>query len=330
MKEQYYTPAISIIVPVYKAEKYLADCLDTILAQTFTDFNLILINDGSPDNSGNICDAYAFKDTRIKVIHKAHGGASTARQAGLEVANGKYIGWVDADDRVAPDMYYTLFNLIESYNADIAECQYYEIDSDFTVKSDRDEPIVFGTGDFIFKQFIMARMKPGLTTKLYKRQLWKDIRFPIGRNHQDCYVNMRFALMPLAYVRTSEAKYFYIIRSNSVTTTKTAREIRDAIYRYEYTMNLAVNVASTNLVKECLVKDAVNRLIGSYFDVSVNSDLKNQYVYTYYIWRKLGFSLVKYLLLANLPFKTRVSFILMLFNLKDLQALLHKHLGKRM
>ena len=93
-------PQISVIVPVYKAERFLRRCIDSILAQTFTDFEIILVNDGSPDNSGAICDEYAQKDSRIKVIHKENGGVSTARNAGLDIAKGKWITFVDADDYI--------------------------------------------------------------------------------------------------------------------------------------------------------------------------------------------------------------------------------------
>ncbi|MDT6814838.1 glycosyltransferase, partial [Enterococcus faecium] len=94
---------ISIIVPVYKVEKYLRKCVDSILAQTFTDFEVILVDDGSPDNSGKICDEYAEKDNRVRVIHKENGGLSSARNAGIDVARGKYLGFVDSDDYIDED-----------------------------------------------------------------------------------------------------------------------------------------------------------------------------------------------------------------------------------
>jgi glycosyltransferase involved in cell wall biosynthesis len=322
------SPLISIIVPIYKAEKYLADCLDSILAQTFKDFELILINDGSPDDSGNICNVYSSKDDRIRVIHKINGGASTARNAGLEVARGKYIGWVDADDQIAPTMYATLYRLANNYNADIADCQLIMIKENQTIRSGNAEPIVYGSGDLILKQFFKAQMKPGLVTKLYKREIWRDIRFPVGRNHQDCYVNMRIVLSPLVYVRTSEPLYYYIVRENSITTTLTCREIRQAIYLYDYTMNLANTIASTLQAKKYLIKDAINRLISRYFEISVNSNIPNQHVYNYYIRKKLRHSLIKYLLMTKLPLKTRISYALLLSNQKNLQIFLKKHLGK--
>lgn len=106
-------PKISIIVPVYKVEKYLSKCIESILNQTLKNFELLLIDDGSPDNSGIICDEYALKDNRIKVIHKENGGVSSARNYGLNIAKGKYVGFVDADDWIEPDMYEKILSAIE-------------------------------------------------------------------------------------------------------------------------------------------------------------------------------------------------------------------------
>jgi len=179
------------------------------------------------------------------------------------------------------------------------------------------------------KEFFSARMKPVLWSKLYKRELWDDIRFPLGRNHHDFYVNVRFALMPLTYVRTPEAKYNYIIRENSITTSYTSRELRQTIYLYDYTMNLAVSTATTDLAKKLLRRDAVSRLMWRYSEVTIKSNIKNQRIYNYYIRKRLGISLVRYILLSDLPMKTRISYILLLSNLKSLQAFLHKYLGKK-
>jgi len=320
-------PLISIIVPVYKAERYLPECLDSILAQTITDFELILVNDGSPDNSGNICDSYASKDSRIKVIHKNNGGAGTARKAGLEAANGKYIGWVDADDRIAPDMYSVLYNLIENYKADIAECQYIEVKGSKMIRSGKEEPVVSGGGDFILGQFFKTHMKPNFWDKLYRSELFNKIQFPDRQLHVDFYVNLQFALMPLKYVRTAEPKYYYIVRENSNITTYNARAIREALYKYDYTMNLATNYDSDSLAKGYLVRDAINRLMGRFFTVTVNADLNDQKVYSYLIRKKLGLTLIKYVLFGGLPIKTRISYALILSNLRSLQKVMHKYLG---
>ena len=127
MKMIYETsPLISIIVPVYDVEPYLRKCIDSILIQSYRDLEIILVDDGSPDNCGAICDEYAEKDKRIKVIHKKNGGLSDARNAGLDIATGEYIGFVDSDDWVMPDMYEYLYKAVKEYDADMSVCGYYD------------------------------------------------------------------------------------------------------------------------------------------------------------------------------------------------------------
>ena len=116
---------ISIIVPVYNVEKYLEKCLNSIVEQTAKSLEIILVDDGSPDNCPKICDAYAEKDSRIKVVHKENGGLISARQAGVRAANGDYIGFVDADDWLEADMYSEVENRIEKYNPDIVICEFF-------------------------------------------------------------------------------------------------------------------------------------------------------------------------------------------------------------
>ncbi len=120
------TPKLSIVIPVYNTEKYLHKCIDSVLAQTFTDYELILVDDGSKDSSPAICDEYAAKDSRIRVIHQENAGACLARKAGIAIAVGDYIGFVDSDDYIEPDMYETLYDKAISNNADIVACNFFE------------------------------------------------------------------------------------------------------------------------------------------------------------------------------------------------------------
>ena len=115
---------VSIIVPVYQVEKYIRQCVDSILAQTFTDFELILVDDGSKDQSGQICDEYAGRDRRVRVIHKENGGLSDARNKGMDQAVGNYFMFIDSDDYTAPTMIECLYKSILNENADIAVCNY--------------------------------------------------------------------------------------------------------------------------------------------------------------------------------------------------------------
>jgi glycosyltransferase involved in cell wall biosynthesis len=142
-------PTISIIVPIYNVEQYLLKCLDSILAQTYSDFELILVNDGSKDNSGRICEEFSHKDKRIKVFHKANGGVSSARNIGINIANGDYLAFVDPDDTLEPNMYETLIQAAEKYNVDIVVC-----------------PI---------------RIINLLTNKISVSKIWKNVNYPINK-----------------------------------------------------------------------------------------------------------------------------------------------------
>ncbi|MGN0527796.1 MAG: glycosyltransferase family 2 protein [Eubacterium sp.] len=115
---------ISIIVPIYKIEEYIKQCVDSIIAQSYTDLEIILVDDGSPDNCPKICDKYAEKDSRVKVLHKQNGGLMSARQAGLKIAAGEYVGFVDGDDWIEPNMYEKFANLIDKYKPDMAMCEF--------------------------------------------------------------------------------------------------------------------------------------------------------------------------------------------------------------
>lgn len=128
---------VSIIIPVYKVEKYLSKCIESIFKQTYFDLELILVDDGSPDKCPEICDTYASKDERVVVIHQKNAGVSAARNAGLEKAKGEYIGFVDPDDWIAPEMYKKMISELESSESDLAICGYEYYDEDYHVDEQR-------------------------------------------------------------------------------------------------------------------------------------------------------------------------------------------------
>ena len=123
-------PTISVIVPVYKVEKNIHRCVDSILGQTYADFELILVDDGSPDNCGAICDEYAAKDSRVVVIHQKNGGLSSARNAGIDIATGAYISFVDSDDYIYPNYLERLYEVLVEFDADISVCKMIEFSND--------------------------------------------------------------------------------------------------------------------------------------------------------------------------------------------------------
>lgn len=173
---------ISIIVPVYKVEKYLPKCIESLLNQTYRDIQIILIDDGSPDNSGQICDRYSAKDRRITTIHQPNLGVSAARNAGLNIAQGDYIGFCDPDDFVAPEMYKRMEEAMRRYEVDLAACGYDYYDEQYRI--DKSRSYVVRTDEILDKELIynmMADMPPtirhGVVTKLFRRSLIGDLRF---------------------------------------------------------------------------------------------------------------------------------------------------------
>ncbi len=181
---------LSIIVPIYKVEPYLRRCVDSILAQTFTDFELILIDDGSPDGCPAICDEYAQKDSRIVVIHQENQGVSAARNAGLDIAQGEFIGFIDPDDWCDPQMYEKLLKAIEENGRDIAICGFNNVSENGTVYSQGlTEDGLFSQEAFIQALFGMPIQVGGcVTNKLFRRSVIKNVRFRSELTHGEDWV----------------------------------------------------------------------------------------------------------------------------------------------
>lgn len=209
-------PLISVIVPVYKVEKYLDRCVQSIVGQTYSNLEIILIDDGSPDASGAMCDAWAEKDSRIRVIHQENAGAGAARNAGMDAAKGELLGFVDSDDYIAPDCYQYLYNLLEN-GADIAECGFVETEIDNAVFDDNDGRIGFYTPleamrfhirDTMFRQLIW--------NKLYRRETVGDIRFPVGTKIDDEFFTYRVIGSAKRLVHSDKKLYAYRQQPDSI------------------------------------------------------------------------------------------------------------------
>lgn len=211
---------ISIIVPVYKVEKYLEKCVNSILAQTFTNFELILVDDGSPDRSGAMCDEYAQKDPRVKVIHKENGGLSSARNAGIDVARGRYLGFVDSDDYIAADMYELLHEEITRAQADLAICGIYDI---YEGKEPVEKPIIHetATADEALLLILQGNnISVHAVNKLYRRELFQTLRYPVGKYHEDSFIIVDLLAKCQKIAINSAQKYFYYHRLGSINTEK--------------------------------------------------------------------------------------------------------------
>ena len=181
-------PEISIIVPVYKVEKYLNECIDSILAQTFTDFELILVDDGSPDNCPALCDAAAAKDSRIRVIHKPNGGVSTARNAGLDAVRGNWISFIDPDDSIDKTYLEKMHRAAVQSGAEVASCNVLYLEADGSRSNYQDTPL---RNEVISREEAIHRIRltplVQAATRLHRRDVLADLRFPVGKNYEDAF-----------------------------------------------------------------------------------------------------------------------------------------------
>lgn len=210
-------PLLSIIVPVYKVENYLPKCIDSILAQTFTDFELILVEDGSPDNCPALCDAAAAKDARIRVVHQKNGGLSAARNAGLDVARGAWIGFVDSDDYIAPEMYEALYQAVQSTGADLALCDYAEVDETGAPCPQMHVSLsgVELTGQELLKR-ASGLMVQLAWNKLYRRAIFTQLRYPEGKLNEDLFLIPKVCLQIQKAVVLPKVLYYYVQRGGSI------------------------------------------------------------------------------------------------------------------
>ena len=212
-------PLISIIVPCYNVERYLPKCVDSILNQTYKNLEVWLVDDGSPDRCGIICDEYAQKDTRIKVIHKQNGGLSDARNVAIDVATGEYIVFIDSDDRVTFDHVETLYNLAQKYEVDLAAAQFMEEHEGFSTTLDKDTPKEYklGAEDALETMFYQDKIENSAWGKIYKRSLFATgIRYPKGKLYEDFATTYKLIEKAGSVAITSKKTTFYLIRNDSI------------------------------------------------------------------------------------------------------------------
>lgn len=210
---------ISVIVPVYNVERYLCECIDSILGQTYTDFELILVDDGSPDSCGEICDAYAEKDSRIRVIHQENGGLSAARNAGLDMAQGAYVTFVDSDDIVHPDYLRCLAEGLWENQSDIAIARFLRFAETVPAYAGAVKSVKqVRSGREICRELFG---EDGVTYtiacgKLYKTALFEGIRYPVGKIHEDEATTYKLLYKAKLVAVLGDELYFYRQNANGI------------------------------------------------------------------------------------------------------------------
>ncbi|MBT2678822.1 glycosyltransferase [Bacillus sp. ISL-35] len=210
---------ITIIIPIYNSQRYLDKCLDSVINQSFSDIEIILVNDGSSDESGKICDEYKQKDSRIKVIHKENGGVSSARNVGLKMATGDFIGFVDSDDYINKEMFKVLFNDIKENDCDVSICNwYYEIDGELRLDKTMLKDYKVLNNISAIEELLKDSFKGFLCNKLFKKELFSNVKFEHDLTMCEDYLAVYQVLKRAKRVSINPTPlYFYVMNTDSAT-----------------------------------------------------------------------------------------------------------------
>lgn len=277
-------PLISIIVPVYNVKDYLEKCLKSICGQTYQNLEIIVVDDGSTDGSGELCDVFAQSDSRIKVVHQSNGGVSAARNKAISVAQGEYLGFVDSDDWIDNDMYEFLYQLMIQNEADVAiSSLYIEKESKTVVKYASENLWVYNRDEAIRALVEDKHVRNYLCDKLFKRYLFEGISFPLNRIFEDLAVSYQLFYKTKKVVMQDTPKYHYLMRAGSAMQSKynPLKEhnlfqavyeqvnfvldkgiwdkagiyvVRRGVHLVDHTLMLAPSTSTDNVVKDVLAK----------------------------------------------------------------------------
>jgi len=321
-------PLINIIVPVYNTEKYIRKCLDSIVNQTYRNLEIIVVDDGSTDSSGDICDEYAHKDARIKVIHKENGGVSSARNAALDLCThtwGDLVAFVDSDDWLELNMYETLLEQIYLYNADIATCKIsieYSDNSRIVHKKIKSN-ICFSVKDKeeLIKNFLNREIYTSSSNdKLYNLKLFSGIRFPVNQFYEDNYLVLEILLRAKKIVVGCDSCYHYRQNNNSITRNFSRKKFRDALKAIKHNLNLLKNTYPL-LLKEAFALRYLTYL--SFLDLLVFSQQSDHIRLSDKIRMTLKGHLKHIINSYNMTLQEKIAFIIVVYN-TDLYKVLRK------
>jgi len=206
---------LSIIVPVYKVEPYLSRCIESITAQTYKNLEIILVDDGSPDRCGEICEAYAAQDQRIKVFHTENRGLSAARNLGIQHAKGEYIGFVDSDDWIEPDMYEILLKAAEESGAEIVQCGYYKEKNRLT-EAKISVAKTYTSTEALHALVLYGKINEGVWNKLWEKSCFAEISFPEGRVFEDISTTYKLTSKANSVISKPVMLYHYMYRDEGI------------------------------------------------------------------------------------------------------------------
>lgn len=266
--ENYMRDLISIIIPVYNVEKYLKKCINSIIRQSYNNIEIILIDDGSTDNSGKICDEYALKDNRINVIHKENGGLSSARNVGIEKAHGKYITFIDSDDWIDEEMILTLLKIIKNEKSQIAVCNYFlAYNENIQIQKENIKTVNLSNIEALKKLYNekLCTVMTIACCKLFKRELFENIRFPEEKLHEDEFTTYKLLYKAEKISYSNKKLYYYRQREGSIINSVFNKKKLDAIEAFEERILFIERVVKDKELYNLAAKGYYTTILGRYY-----------------------------------------------------------------
>lgn len=301
-------PKISVIIPVYNVEKFLRRCLDSIINQTMNDIEIILIDDGSTDNSGNICDEYAEKDDRIIVIHKENGGVSSARNKGLDIASGEYVTFVDSDDYIDNNMYEVLYRNVIEKSVDISACCYEYIDKNNKSLYNKDKIECIG-GLYTGKSFLELQYKNSnsnivcicVWNKIYRKDIFRELRFEHTIHEDEIICDQIFTQGYKIYL-TDSPLYKYVENKDSIVNREFSKE---KLVSLDILYNRVILYKEKNI-------DLYYKALLSYCEMNIYYNLKSKSIgYNYKKYKRQFNKLFLYAIKVNeISIKNKIRYLL--------------------
>ena len=307
---------VSIIVPVYNLENYIERCVESLINQTYTNIEIILVVDGSRDRSDEICDGFAEKDSRIKVIHKENGGLSSARNCGIDNAGGEYIMFVDGDDFISETMVEKLKNALSENDADMSVCSFKNIYEDGTAVKEMDDDNPITDSVMSAEDVYRALLKKGnwyyivTWNKLYKKEIWDGVRYPVGKIHEDEFVIGDIVSKTNRIVTISDKLYMYIQRKGSITNKEYSvkrLDVFDAIV-HRVNMYLENGIADDVIVLQTIA--AIKQLYDAYRKTGKDAEFAERFSQIHNDFKKLLKSVLK----RNMSISQKAFFVMNLIS----------------
>lgn len=306
---------ITVIIPIYNVESYLRKCIDSVINQTMQEIEIILVDDGSTDSSPQICDEYALKDDRIKVIHKINGGLSDARNVGIDIARGIYLTFVDSDDWIDKNFCKYLYTLAKEKNADIVQCNFtkvYEEDIHIELELDVKEVMYSGVEALNLLYGEEETRTVIACGKIYKKKLFEQIRFPKGKIHEDEFTTYKLIHKANKVIDTNLQLYYYLQRQGSITKTKFTESRMHALEAYKERIQYFEQHKLDILVKKTQGK--LCTLLKYLYLKALKSDIHNKKKLIKVISRELKRNFWCFIKNPYITHKGKITFILCLLN----------------